>query len=296
MHQVLLETTWHLQTGAPQESGTALMTSRISNTMYALLIIIKDLKTASLNELFILLSSSILPPSSSSIYWLAFAPSSSCFSPYRLLIFRLSVKPSYWGAFRDTSEVSRDACQTIHFQPGWSGWPSRVTCCMLLPLKVPPAFSQRGNCRHCFANQPNPLKARKHAVRRLDPDFFAFDSCLGDLSADRDVEFALLIVSWYLCSKKQQSLRSRLMTQIIECRRLYRAAVLKILLRMTVRYNAWTVNIANWNIGRDAVVWTRKNNLEQQSRYFKIATYLFLLYTYWEILTKKLCRKFSYAD
>ena len=45
------------------------------------------------------------------------------------------------------------------------------------------------------------LKARKHAffffkkVGGLDPDFFAFDSCLGDLSADRDVEFALLIVS-----------------------------------------------------------------------------------------------------
>ena len=43
-------------------------------------------------------------------------------------------------------------------------------------------------------------KARKHAfflkkVGGLDPDFFAFDSCLGDLSADRDVEFALLIVS-----------------------------------------------------------------------------------------------------
>ena len=44
------------------------------------------------------------------------------------------------------------------------------------------------------------LKARKHAfflkkAGGLDPDFFAFDSCLGDLSADRDVEFSLLIVS-----------------------------------------------------------------------------------------------------
>ena len=46
---------------------------------------------------------------------------------------------------------------------------------------------------------------KKKKVGGLDPDFFAFDSCLGDLSADRDVEFALLIVSSYLCSKKQQS-------------------------------------------------------------------------------------------
>ena len=49
----------------------------------------------------------------------------------------------------------------------------------------------------------------KKKVGGLDPDFFAFDSCLVDLSADRDVEFALLIVSSYLCSKKQQSLKSR---------------------------------------------------------------------------------------
>ena len=121
---------WHLQIGTPQGSGAAMMTSRISNTMHTLLIIIKDLKTASLNELFRLLSSSLLPPSSSSIYWLAFAHSSSCFCPHRLLIFRLSVKPSHCGTFRDTSGVSRDACQTIHFQPGWSGWPS-IACYML---------------------------------------------------------------------------------------------------------------------------------------------------------------------
>ena len=230
MHRILLETTWHLQTGTPQESSTALRTSRISNTMYALLIIIKDLKTVSLNELFILFSPSLLPPSSSSIYRLAFAPSFfSCFCSHRLLIFRLSVKPSYWGAFQDTSEVSRDACQTIHFHLGWCGWPSRVTCCMLLPLKVPRAFSQRGNCRLCLRTNQTLLKARKHAfffkkVGRLDPDFFAFDNWLGDLSTDKDFEFALLIVSWYLCSNKQQSLRSRLMTQIIECRSLYIAA------------------------------------------------------------------------
>ena len=54
-------------------------------------------------------------------------------------------------------------------------WLSHGTCCMLFPLKVPPALFQRWNCRHCFANQPNPL------------DFFAVYSCLGDLSADRDV-------------------------------------------------------------------------------------------------------------
>ena len=157
MQQILLETTWHLQTGTPQESGTALTTSRISNTMHALFIIIKDLKTASLNELFILLSSSLLPPSSSSIYWLAFVPSSSCFCPHRLLIFRLSVKPSYWGAFRDTSEVSRDACQTVHFQPGWSGHRMVLVACYFR-WRYPLALSQRGNCRHCFANQPNLLK------------------------------------------------------------------------------------------------------------------------------------------
>ena len=45
---------------------------------------------------------------------------------------------------------------------------------------------------------------------------------------------------------------------------------------MTVRYNAWTVNIANLGIGSDAVLWTRKNNLEQRSRCFQIATYLFV--------------------
>ena len=44
------------------------------------------------------------------------------------------------------------------------------------------------------------LKARKHAffkkkVGGLDPDFFTFDCCLGDLSADRDFEFTLLLVS-----------------------------------------------------------------------------------------------------
>ena len=51
--------------------------------------------------------------------------------------------------------------------------------------------------------------------------------------------------------------------------------MLKMLLRIAARYNARTVNIANWNIGSDdAVVWTRKNNLEQQSRYFMIARYL----------------------
>ena len=50
--------------------------------------------------------------------------------------------------------------------------------------------------------------------------------------------------------------------------------MLKMLLRITARYNARTFNIANWNIGSDAVVWTRKNNLEQESRFFKIARYL----------------------
>ena len=165
MHQILLETTWHLQTGTPQESGTALMTSRISNTMHALLIIIKDLKTASLNELFIPLSSSLLPPSSSSIYWLAFAPSSSCFCPHRLLIFRLSVKPSHWGAFRDTSEVSRDACQTIHFQPGWSGWPS-IACYMLHATSAQataPHFLKGEIVDTILRTNQTLLKARKHA-------------------------------------------------------------------------------------------------------------------------------------
>ena len=43
-------------------------------------------------------------------------------------------------------------------------------------------------------------KTRKYALKkkkmkRLDPDFFAFDSCLGDLSTDKNVEFVFLIIS-----------------------------------------------------------------------------------------------------
>ena len=135
----------------PQESGTALMTSRISNTMHALLIIIKDPKTASLNELFILFSSSLL--------------SSSGFCPHRLLIFRLSVKPSHWGAFRDTSEISRDACQTIYFQPGWSGWPS-IACYMLHATSAEgtsPHFLKGEIVDTVLRTNQTLLKARKHA-------------------------------------------------------------------------------------------------------------------------------------
>ena len=52
----------------------------------ALLIIIKDLKMTSLNELFILLSSSLHV----STGWLS-PPSSSCFCPHRLLILRQAI-------------------------------------------------------------------------------------------------------------------------------------------------------------------------------------------------------------
>ena len=43
-------------------------------------------------------------------------------------------------------------------------------------------------------------KTRKYALKkkkmkRLDSDFFAFDSCLGDLSTDKNVEFVFLIIS-----------------------------------------------------------------------------------------------------
>ena len=73
---------------------------------------------------------------------------------------------------------------------------------MLLPLKGTPPLFLKGEIVDTVLQTNQTLsKARKRAfflkkkVRGLDPDFFAFDSCLGDLSADRDVEFALLIVS-----------------------------------------------------------------------------------------------------
>ena len=75
----------------------------------------------------------------------------------------------------------------------------RVACCVLrvacyFRLKNHPV-SQRENCRYGCANLPNPPKDtqvcfKKKKMERLDPDFFAFNSCLGDLSADKNVEFA----------------------------------------------------------------------------------------------------------
>ena len=70
-------------------------------------------------------------------------------------------------------------------------WPSHGTCCMLLPLKVPPHFLEREIVDTVLRTNQTLLKTRKHAlflkVGWLDPDFFAFDSCLEVLSADRDV-------------------------------------------------------------------------------------------------------------
>ena len=75
-----------------------------------------------------------------------------------------------------------------------------VACCMLLPVEEPPRFS-KGKLLIWFCESTEPFpKTRKYAffkkkMKRLDPDFFAFDSCLGDLSTDKNVEFAFLIIS-----------------------------------------------------------------------------------------------------
>ena len=57
IHQILLETTWHSNKYATKEQRGNDDVKNIKH--HALLIIIKDLKMASLNELFILLSSSL---------------------------------------------------------------------------------------------------------------------------------------------------------------------------------------------------------------------------------------------
>ena len=112
-------------------------------------------------------------------------------------LFLLFLSPSsfnfeagYWGAFRDTAEVSQDACQTIHFQPVWSGHRMVLGACYFR-WRYPPHFLRREIVDTVLRTNQTLLKTRKHAfffkVGWLDPDFFAFDSCLEDLSADRDV-------------------------------------------------------------------------------------------------------------
>ena len=118
----------------------------------ALLIIIKDLKMASLNELFILLSSSL----HLSTGWLS-PPLPPVLSPSSF-----NFEAGYWGAFRDTSEVSRDACQTIHFQPVWSGHRMVLVACYCR-WRYPPHFLRREIVDTVLRTNQTLLKTRKHA-------------------------------------------------------------------------------------------------------------------------------------
>ena len=75
-----------------------------------------------------------------------------------------------------------------------------VAFCMLLPVEETPRFS-KGKLLIWFCESTEPSQRhvsrllKKKKMKRLDPDFFAFDSCLGDLSTDKNVEFVFLIIS-----------------------------------------------------------------------------------------------------
>ena len=78
----------------------------------------------------------------------------------------------------------------------------RVACCVLHATSGGRTTS-KGKLLIWFCESTEPSqrhvstlkKKKKKKMKRLDPDFFAFDSCLGDLSTDKNVAFALLVVS-----------------------------------------------------------------------------------------------------